>query len=165
MHWETVVPRERSGTPGASSFVGIAHLTLGPGASPPRDLREEPTVAHILHGDDSGHVIVYSPTRAMTIGDRSAWPRTGQVVCPQFRLQPGIPSDSCISVRSPGTNVDKQGLFKALKTATICGNMLSVIQQYLWDTTELVEGCQTENVDIVDWNKQSHPVVKFSRML
>ena len=43
--------------------------------------------------------------------------------------------------------------------------MPSVVHQYLWDTAEMIEGCQTENVDIIDWNSQSHPVVKFSRML
>ena len=43
--------------------------------------------------------------------------------------------------------------------------MLSVVHQYLWDAAEMIEGCQTENVDIINWNDQSHPVVRFSRML
>ena len=47
----------------------------------------------------------------------------------------------------------------------MCGNMLSVAQQYLWDTAELLEGCNTDNVDVIDWNNKNHPVVKFSRML
>ena len=29
----------------------------------------------------------------------------------------------------------------------------------------MIEGCQTENVDIIDWNSQNHQLVKFSRML
>ena len=43
--------------------------------------------------------------------------------------------------------------------------MLAVVHQYLWDTAEMIEGCQAENVDIIDWNSQSHPVAKFSRVL
>ena len=43
--------------------------------------------------------------------------------------------------------------------------MLSVVQQYLWDTAELLEECCTDNVAVIDWNHQSHPVVKFSRTL
>ena len=47
----------------------------------------------------------------------------------------------------------------------ICGNVLSVAQQYLWDAAELLTGCSTDNVDVIDWNNTGHPVVRFSRML
>ena len=93
---DTVVPRERSATPGASSSSGPVRLTPGPGASLPTDLTEEPTVAHIPDSDDSGYVIMYVPNRTMTMDDRSVWPSTGRVVCPHFALQPGIPPDRCI---------------------------------------------------------------------
>ena len=94
--------------------------------------------------DDSGYVIMYSPNRTMTMHDRSVWPSTGRVVCPDFELQSGIPPDRCISVHLPRTNLDKQGLLKARRTATISGTMLSVVHQYLWDTAKMVEGCHTE---------------------
>ena len=29
----------------------------------------------------------------------------------------------------------------------------------------MIEGCQTENVDIINWNEPSLPAVRFSRML
>ena len=40
-----------------------------------------------------------------------------------------------------------------------------MVHQYLGDTAEMIIGCQTEEVDIIVWSSQSHPVVKFSRML
>ena len=82
-----------------------------------------------------------------------------------FELQRGIPADGCLSIHLPRTDLDKQGMFQARRKATICGNMLSVGQQYLWGAAELLEGCQADNVDIFDWNNQSHPVVKFSLVL
>ena len=90
---DAVVPRERRETPGTSSSSGLVRLTPGPGASLPRDLTEDPTVAHIADSDSSGYVIMYSNDRVATMQDRSIWPRTGRVVCPHFELQPGIPQD------------------------------------------------------------------------
>ena len=49
-----------------------------------------------------------------------------------------------------GQTFDKQGLIQARRKATICGTMLSVVQQYLWDTAELLEGCASDNVDVTD---------------
>ena len=80
-----------------------------------------------------------------------------------FELQLGIPADRCLSIHLPRTDLHKQGLIQARRMATICGNMPSVVYQYLWDTAELLEGCQTDSVDSIDWSNQSHRVVKFSR--
>ena len=162
---DTVLPRERSDAPGPSSSSGPMHLPPGPSASPSRDPKEESTIAHIPDASASSYVIMYAPTRTMTIIGRKTWPRTRREVCPHFELQPEIPSDTCLSVHLPRTNLDKQGLIEARKKTTIRGKMLSGPQQYLWDTTEFTEGCQTKTVDIVDWTNQNHPVAKFSRML
>ena len=139
---DTVVPRERS-DPGASSTAALVRLSPGPGAAPLRTLTEEPTVAHVPESDDTGYMVMYSSGRTLTVDDRSAWPRTGRVVCPHFELQPGIPADRCLSIHLPRTDLDKQGLIQARRKATICGTMISVVQQYLWDTAELLEGCAT----------------------
>ena len=80
---DTVVPRERS-DPGASSSSGLVHLTPGRGAVPLRTLTEEPTAAHIPESDDSGYLVMCSRGRTVTVDDRSAWPRTGRVVCPHL---------------------------------------------------------------------------------
>ena len=73
---DTVVPREQSATPGATSSSGPVRLTPGPGASRPRDLAEESTIAHIPDADDPSYVIIYSHGRVMTMNDRSVWPST-----------------------------------------------------------------------------------------
>ena len=108
---------------------------------------------------------MYCHDRVMIMEDRSIWPSTGRVACAHFKLQPGIPQDRCISVHLQGTNLDKQQLIKSRRTATLNGGMLSVVQQYLLAVAEMIEGCQTDNVDIITWNEQSHPVVRCSRML
>ena len=76
---DTVVPRERRyASPGTSSSSGLVRLTPGPGASLPRYLTEDPTVAHITVSDSSGYVIMYSTDRVATTRDRSNWPRDGK---------------------------------------------------------------------------------------
>jgi hypothetical protein len=70
-----------------------------------------------------------------------------------------------MSVHLPRTTRDKPGLVKARRTAILNGNLISVVHQYLWDVAEMIEGCQAENVDIINWNEQNHRVVRFNRML
>ena len=63
------VPRERRqdthGT--SSSSSGFARLTLGPGASLPQDLVEDPSVARISVSSYTGYAVMYSTDRTMTI--------------------------------------------------------------------------------------------------
>ena len=102
------VPREGTqDTPGASgSNAGPARLTPGPGASLPLDLTAEPTVAHIPVTTYTGHVVMYSSDRKITIRDRSD--NIQKVSCPLFVLQHGSLPDECASAHFPRTSCDRE---------------------------------------------------------
>ena len=105
---DTVVPRERSDTPGDSSSSGLVHLTPGPGAFPPRNLTEEPTVAHIPDSDDSGYVIMHSQKQDHDYELPKLLAKHKKRGLPTFlNFQPGIPPDRCISAHLPRANRDK----------------------------------------------------------
>ena len=106
------VPRERRYEPSgaSSSSSGLVRLTLGPGASLPQDLVEDPSVAHISVANYTGYAVMYSADRTMTINDRSTRYQVEQVACPHFELQPGMPLDRCVSIHLPRTDLGKEDI-------------------------------------------------------
>ena len=90
-----LVLRERTqDTPGAGSSSGPVRLTPllppGPCASLPPDLTDDPKVAQIVPSTYTGHVVMYTNNKVMTIKERENLPRTA---CPfLFELQLGEPS-------------------------------------------------------------------------
>ena len=100
----TLVPRERTqDIPGTGSSSGPLRLTPGPCACLPPDLTDDPKVARIVPSTDKGHVFMYTNTRIMSIQERGNLPITA---FPDFDLQPGKPSNECLSIKLPRTNLD-----------------------------------------------------------
>ena len=82
-----LVPHERTQeSPGAASSSGPVRLTLGPCASLPHDLTEDPKVARIVPSTFKWHVVMYTNTKVMSIAERGNLPSTA---LPDFDLQPG----------------------------------------------------------------------------
>ena len=130
--------------------------TLGPGASLPLDLAVDPIVAHIPNTTYTGHVVMNSSDRKMTIRDRAD--SIQKVRCPEFVLQLGQPPEECVSVHLPATNVDREELLTAHRTALKFGGMLTVSHPYLWDLAMMLERCVSDNAEkIVLWIKGQSP--------
>ena len=98
-------PREqRQDTYGtSSSSAGPLRLTLGPGASLPPDLSEEPKVAHIPASNCTGYVVMFSANRTMILQDRSDNYQVQKIPCPQIELQLGSPPERCLAIHVPRT--------------------------------------------------------------
>ena len=101
----------------ASSSSDLVRLPPGPGASLPQDLAEDPSVAHTSASYYTGDVVMYSEDRTMTINDRNNLYQVKKVACPRFELQPGVPSDRCVSIHFPRTTIGKEKLLRAHRTA------------------------------------------------
>ena len=143
-----LVPRERTQfSLGAASSSGPVRLTLGPCASLPPDLTEDPKVARIVCSTYKGHVIMYTNTNIMPIQESGHIPITA---LPDFDLQPGKPSDECLSIKLPRTNLDHQDLLDQRRLAINKGETLTVEGSCLWGTALLLEGCYSENEYHVD---------------
>ena len=91
----------------------LLRLTLGPGASLPPDLTEDPRVAHILDPNDKGYVVMDAANQRMTLQERSDHYQVEKAPCPHFELQLSHPSDRFLSIHLPRTNLDKEELTKA----------------------------------------------------
>ena len=129
-------------TPGAGSGSGPVRLAPGPYASLPPDLTDDPKVAQIVSSTYTGHVIMYTNNKVMTIKERSNLPSTA---CPSFELQLGEPSELCVSIKLPRTNLDKEDLLTHHRVVVNQGGILSVSGQYLWDLALLLEDCTSDN--------------------
>ena len=68
------------------------------------DLTAYPKVAQIVPSTYNGHVIMYTKTNIMSIKERNNIPSTA---LPAFDLQPGEPSDLCVSIKLPRTYLEQ----------------------------------------------------------
>jgi hypothetical protein len=84
---------------------------------------------------------------------------------PDFDIQPGKPSNECISIKLPRTNLDQQDLIDQWRVAINQGETLTVEGSYLWDLALLLEGCTSEHEYRADWDNHNHDVVRLSKSL
>ena len=103
----------------------------------PPDLAEDPKVARIVPSTYKGYVIMYTSTNIMPIQERGHLPSTA---LPDLDLQPGKPSNECLPIKLPRTNLHQQDLFNQRRIATKQGGALTVQGSYLWDLALLLEG-------------------------
>jgi len=127
----TLVPRERTQvSPGTGSSARPLRLTLGPCASLPPDLMEDPMVARLVSSADKGYVIMYTRAKTMSIPECETLPIT---TLPDFDIKPGKPRDKCLSIKLPRTNLDHQDLLDKRRLAIKSGGTLTVEGSYIWD--------------------------------
>ena len=80
---------------------------------------------------------MYTKTTIMSIKERNNLPSTA---LPAFGLQPGEPSDLCVSIKLPRTILDQEDILTYSRVAIKQGGTLSVSRAYLWDLALWLEG-------------------------
>ena len=67
-------------------------------------------------------------------------------------MQLGNPPERWLPTHSPRTNLDKEELLHSNKVALHRGAMLTVTYQYLWDIALVIDGCNVNNMDKINWD-------------
>ena len=83
-------------------------------------------MAHIPDSYYTGYVAMYASDRTQTESDKNDNYQDQKVACPQFKLQPGVPADRCLSMHLPRINLGTDKLLQPRKVSLACGLPISL---------------------------------------